>query len=124
MSDGGPRYHEISPTGLVARYVRCIWRLTGRGDGVRTEPIVPDGCGEIVLHAGDPFVQRNANGSLTEQPHAVVVAQLSRAMEIGPTGRIDVWGIRFHPWASSSFLGVPAHELCDRAYGLDDIHQS
>lgn len=116
-------YREVDPPPALARFARCIWRLRGISDGA-VEPIIPDGCAELVINVGDPFVRYSATGSRELQPARLVAGQITRALTVQPSGRIDVWGIRFHPWCANAFLDVPAMELRDQVVALGDASAS
>jgi AraC-like DNA-binding protein len=123
MSEHHVQYREITPPPALAPFVRCIWRLHGNGNGATSgaEPIIPDGCAEIVVNVGDPFIRHTADGSWHRQPLRLVAGQITRALTLEPSGRIDIWGIRFHPWCAAIFLGASASELRDRLFSLDEV---
>jgi AraC-like DNA-binding protein len=123
MTDPEFHYREIDPSPALAPFVRCIWRLRGVSDGA-AEPIIPDGCAEIVINVGDPFIRYSANGSSQVQPARLVAGQIMRALTVQPSGRIDVWGVRFHPWCARAFLDLPAVELRDQVVALGDASAS
>lgn len=87
---------------------------------VPPEPIIPDGCAELVLNFGDAFVRHTADGS-HHQPLRLVAGQITQAVTIQPSGRIDLWGVRFHPWSAAPFLGFSGAEMRHRLVSLDDI---
>jgi AraC-like DNA-binding protein len=124
MSEHALQYREISPPGILADFVRCVWRLHGVPTGGSAEPIIPDGCAEIVVNVGDPFIRHTSGGASHRQPARLVAGQITRALTLEPSGRIDIWGIRFHPWCAASFLGVSASELRDHVLSLDDVAPS
>src|SRR5436190_8190522 len=128
MSEDALQYREICPPGVLADFVRCIWRLYGDpGEataGGSPEPIIPDGCAEIVINVGDPFIRHAAGEPAERQPLRLIAGQITRALTREPSGRIDLWGIRFHPWCAASFLGVSATELRDRVITLDAVTPS
>lgn len=113
-------YREVEPPPALAPFVRCIWRLRGVSDGA-AEPIIPDGCAEIVVNVGDPFVRHTSANTSHVQAQRLVAGQLTRAITLEATGRIDIWGIRLHTWCASTFTNVPAIELRDRDVSLGDI---
>ena len=116
------RYHELAPPAHLQPYVRCVWRLTGPGSAVSSpEPIIPDGCVELVINLADPFIRNVPGAASHEQPRRLVAGQLSRAITIQPSGRIDLWGVRFHPWSAAAFLGVSGAELRDQLFALDEV---
>src|SRR5262245_50977110 len=114
-------YREILPPPSLRLHVRCIWRLYGpRPEFVSAEPIIPDGCVELVLNLGDRFVRHVADERPHRQPARLVAGQITRAVHIEPSGRVDLWGIRFHPWSAAAFLGVSGEELRDRFLSVDE----
>lgn len=114
-------YRELDPPPALRPFVRCLWRLRGpRPAGGAPEPVVPDGRVELVLNVGDPFIRHTSDGCAHQQPMRLVAGQITRAATLEPSGRVDLWGIRFHPWSASRFLGVSGAELRDRFFSLDE----
>jgi AraC-like DNA-binding protein len=115
------RYSEHLPPAPLASYVRCIWTLSGDPDPADGgEPVLPDGCVEIVLNFGDRFRRHLESGGVERQPRALIAGQLTRSIAIEPEGRIDLLGIRFHPWGAAPFLRVAGAELRDQMFALSD----
>jgi AraC-like DNA-binding protein len=113
MSDAPLVYHEFAAPSALRPYVRCLWHMTGRPAlDTAPEPIIPDGCAELVLNLGDPFV-RHAQGESHHQPLRLVAGQISRAITIQPSGVVQLWGIRFHPWGAAPFFGSSGAEMRD-----------
>src|SRR5688500_4781287 len=125
VTDGDFQYQEIDPPAELAGHVRCLWRLSGAASaGAPPEPIVPDGCVELVLNLADPFIRHPGNAAAHAQPLRLVTGQLTRAITIAPSGRIDLWGIRCHPWAAPAFLNVAGTDLRDRMAPLGDASRA
>jgi AraC-like DNA-binding protein len=120
------REHVLPPS--LAPYVRCIWTLRGAPDASGGgDPVIPDGCVEIVLNFGDVFRRHLEGGGTERQPRALIAGQLTRSIAIEPEGTIDLVGIRFQPWGAAPFLRVPAAMLRDRMFELseaDDLGRS
>jgi AraC-like DNA-binding protein len=115
------RYAEHAPPASLAPYVRCFWTLSGDPDpSDGGDPVLPDGCVEIVLNFGDRFRRHLDGGGVERQPRALIAGQLTRSVAIEPEGRIDLLGIRFHPWGAAPFLRVTAGELRDQMLALSD----
>ena len=71
MTPGSPRrradavsppiveYREILPPLELRSVVKCFWTLRGPAqvELEAAEPILPDGCVELVLNFADPFVR-------------------------------------------------------------------
>ena len=121
MSNDTLHYNEVAPPPALTPYVRCIWRMRGAPDvAAPAEPIIPDGCAELVLNLGDAFVRHSLGGS-HHQPLRLVAGQITRAVTVRPSGVIDLWGVRFHPWGAAPFLGFSGAELQDCLTSLDDV---
>lgn len=116
------KYAEHGVSAVASRFVQCIWSLEGDGldPAAGADPILPDGCVELLLDTGDP-VDRHTLDAVERQPQRQVAGQLTTAVRIKPTGRLGVIGIRLHPWAAGVFLRVPMHELRDRMLPADDL---
>src|SRR4051794_32068608 len=109
---------------VLASRVRCLWRMLGTTtDASAPEPIIPDGCSEIVLNFGDAFIRYTSAGS-HRQPRTLVAGQITRAIRIQPSGRVDIWGIRFQPWAAAPLLGFSGVEMRDCLTAIDDVAPS
>jgi AraC-like DNA-binding protein len=113
-------YCERPPSPMLAPFVRCLWMLRGPAGTVPAQPVVPDGCVELVLHRGDPFRQvTDALGTAVPQPRALLVGATTTPVVIAPTGVVDVIGVRLHPWSGEAFLGVPIDALRGALVPLD-----
>lgn len=89
-------------------------------DGTPPEPIIPDGCPEIVLNFGDAFV-RDTNAGSHRQPRSLVAGQITRAITLQPSGHVDVWGIRLQPWAAAPLLGFSGAEMRECLTSIDEV---
>ena len=114
-------YAEFNPPPQLRAFVRCVWRLTApRADHqLPAEPIIPDGCVEMVVNCGDVMHRFHANGIIEHQPRRLLAGQLTHALAVAPSGRTDLWGIRFHPWSAAAFLGVGGSELREQMLSMD-----
>jgi AraC-like DNA-binding protein len=115
-------YDEYVPTPPLAPFVRCLWTLrAGAGAAGEAQPIVPDGCVELIFHVGDSFRRRVRDGSWAVQPRSILVGAVTDPTIVEPTGEADVIGIRLHPWSARAFLGLPLNELGNDLLSLEDI---
>jgi AraC-like DNA-binding protein len=103
--------------------VRCVWTLDGHADdfGDAIQPVLPDGCAELVVHLGDAFERVHSGGTVERQPAALVAGQLTSQLSLRATGRIGVVGIRFHPDGAAALLRTPQHELAGQTIGIDQV---
>jgi AraC-like DNA-binding protein len=118
-------YHEFPPPAPLADVVRCVWTLAGPAAATpEPQPVVPDGCAEIVLNLADQFRRFGRDGTWETQPRSMVVGQITEAVVIAPTGVVDIVGIRLQPWGALSVLPIPAVELRDVLVPLDSLARS
>jgi AraC-like DNA-binding protein len=80
-----------------------------RDEFAAAEPIVPDGCVELVLNLGDPFVHRAERDAV--QPRALLVGQMTRPVVTMPSGRVDLIGVRFRTARAGMVLGTAMSAL-------------
>jgi AraC-like DNA-binding protein len=118
----GVEYFESVPRAELRPFVRVVWSLRGPADpSGGLDRIVPDGCPEIVVNRADPFRRATADGRSHEQARVLLVGQLRRAIEIAPTGAVDLVGVRFEPGGLFALLGMPMHELADVDVALRSV---
>lgn len=116
-------YLESKPAPALAAYVKCFWALeyerSGLGD--EPEPVIPDGCVEIVYNLSARFRQYADDGSFKTQPQALVAGQMDRRVVIGPSGNVRLFGIRFWPAGAFPFFDFSMSELSGRIEPLDAV---
>jgi AraC-like DNA-binding protein len=97
----------------LAAAVKAVWFARGtKAEFDVPEPIVPDGCVELVLNLAERFRQVDAGHAL--QPRDLLVGQMTRPMIAAPTGEVDLIGIRFWPGRAGAVLRTPMWELRDQ----------
>ena len=116
--------HHAPPS--LDAFVECIWFLTDAVDDAGGElgaaqPILPDGCVELIFHFQDRFHAVGRRGVLHRQPASFVVGMLTTPLVVGAAGRVDTMAVRFRPGGAYPFLGLPLAELTDRFVDLDDL---
>ncbi len=115
------RYAEHAPGPALAAVVRCIWVCEDATPAMTPQPIVGDGCPELLVHFGAPMLERGDDGRESLQPRALVAGQLTRALWLRPSGAVGVLGVRFHPWSAHRVIRKPLCELTDRRVALDTL---
>jgi AraC-like DNA-binding protein len=117
------RYAEFAPSPALARYVKCFWTLSGdrTSPAQPPEPILPDGCIELVLNFADRFKRTHADGRTEIQLPRFVVGQMEESVLIQPTGTTDLLGIRFRTGGAFPALRVPLEEITGSILPLGQI---
>src|SRR5688572_19885504 len=94
----------------LAHWVKTIWSAQGtRAEFAAPEPIVPDGCLEIVLNLADPFADHRGL-----QPLDLIAGQMTGPVTAVATGDVDLIGVRFWPGRAGAALRLPMWQLRDR----------
>jgi AraC-like DNA-binding protein len=114
-------YLEAKPSPRLAGYIKCFWSIRSDVGSVGPEPVLPDGCPEIVFNLADRFRRIHPDGSHETQAAAIVSGQLRSSISIMPTGRVELFGVRFHPSGAFPLLRTRMHELTDRVEALDSL---
>ncbi len=115
------KYQESSPSALFADRIKCFWQLENADDDDDSpEPVLPDGCPELVFNFADPFRRFHSSGEIELQPRTIVAGQMRRNIAIGPGGTVELFGIRFHPLGIGALVRVPMASLTDRVIDAAD----
>lgn len=101
-----------TPPASLADSIKAIWCARGTKEEFDApEPIVPDGCVEIIFNLGDRFINADT-GEL--QPRDLLAGQMTRPVIALPTGVVDLIGVRFRPSRAGAALRLPMWELQDQ----------
>ncbi len=115
-------YREWAPPRDLAHMIQCVWALWGDDGGAGdAQPIIPDGCPEVILNLSDPFIRSCADEGEIVQPTAMFVGQITRPWVIRPSGAIRLVGIRLLPWGGASLLRTPMSDFTDEEIGTSDL---
>ena len=107
------------PPAELADSVKVIWCARGnKQDFDAPEPIVPDGCVEIVFNLGDRFINADTG---EQQPRDLLAGQMTRPVVAVPTGEVDLIGIRFRTGRAGAALRVPMWELQDQLIAASSV---
>jgi AraC-like DNA-binding protein len=110
-------YHPPPPA--LAPAIRTIWTASGTREEFATpEPIVPDGCVELIFNLGDPFVDA---GTGLEQPRDLLAGQMTGPVVALPTGRVDLLGVRFRPGRAGAALRTAMWRLQDQLIAASGV---
>lgn len=108
-----PRYEEFAPRPDLAAHVRCVWLFEG-GAEAEDQRIAPDGCAELIVHLGRPYLERMPAGQAIRQAPVVFAGQLTRPLHLRADGPAAVIGVRFHPAGAWGYLGEAASRHTNR----------
>ena len=104
------QFSHHQPPPALAEWVKGIWCAQGtREEFAAPEPIVPDGCVEIVFNLADRFADRRG-----PQPLDLIAGQMTGPVTAVATGDVDLVGVRFRPGRAGAALRTPMWEVRDR----------
>jgi len=105
-------YQTFEPSQDLTSLIKCYWTLESPKEQTHEkQTIVPDGCMEMIFHYGDLFRQYTENKISIIQPRCFVIGQLTRPLEIQPTGETGIFSVRFHPNGFLPFSTIPIKEM-------------
>ncbi len=115
-------YLEATPSRFLAEFVKCFWTLEYENtQPADPEPVIPDGCVEIIFNLSDRFRRFHKNGDIETQASCLIAGQMHTNVLIGPLGNVDLFGIRFHPAGAFRFMRFDMKELSDRIDPLESV---
>lgn len=115
-------YRESYPSPSLQFFIDRYWSVEYDGSSdAPVEPVLPDGCPEIVFNLADRFQRIPSFGDVEMQTSAIVSGQIRKRILIRPTGRVSLFGIRFRPHAAAGFLGVGMSSLTDHVVPLESV---
>jgi AraC-like DNA-binding protein len=115
-------YKTFEPGHDLKALIKCYWTLESpKEETPEKQTIVPDGCMEMIFHCGDLYRQYTENGISIIQPKGFVIGQLTRPLEIEPTGETRIFSVRFHPDGFLPFATVPIKEMENTAVSLEKL---
>jgi len=114
------RYRELAPSPDLSGIVNCYWVIEDEAGSLEAaEPVLPDGCMEMVFHVEGRFRSNLDPGR--RQPGALVVGQLTRPFQLSASGHVHTFGVRFSPGGPGALLPMPLNLLTDREEALDGL---
>lgn len=115
-------YHEVPPAPILRRFIECYWFLrSGGATDLEPQPILPDGCMELVFNLGVPFRRCHPDGRSEEQPSRILVGQMDHHVTVRATGPVDVVGVRFQPSGAHPLFRFSMADLTNQLVPLEDV---
>lgn len=115
-------YQTFEPSNDLTTLIKCYWTLESETEETpEKQTIIPDGCMEMIFHYGDLYRQYTENGNSLIQPKCFVIGQLTRPLEIEPTGKTGIFSVRFHPNGFLPFTTIPIKEMENTAVSLEKL---
>lgn len=114
-------YRERLPHVRLRPFVRVCWALSGSGAEMAPQPVLPDGCTELIVHRARPFWRHHAEAAAERQAAHLFVGQMLAPVVIAPDGDADIVAIRFEPFGAHALIGTPQCEIADQILDADAL---
>jgi len=115
-------YCIFSPPPALVPFVKYFWLLEAPAtDHLQKQVITPDGCMEMIIHWGDPYLQFDEDGNHFVQPRSFVFGQIASPLVIAASGISGVVAARFLPCGFSAFSSMPVNKMNNRAVPLEEL---
>lgn len=99
-------YQLYLPDDTLSRYVKCYWSLANEAANASRERIFPDGCIELIFNTGDLMRKYDSETTFHIQPRSFIHGQITKFLEIEPTGETKIFSARFHPGGLQRFVNL------------------
>ena len=112
-------YLQFDPHPALADFIDAYWTVTGNPNGIQSQKILPDGCVDIILNAGEDLPGDEEAISLLHSKSYLVGTMTSfQYSTILPGTRL--YGIRFKPAGFAAFYQFSSlHQVTDRCIEFD-----
>lgn len=115
-------YHVYTPSPELQPFLKCFWSLEDEKKEEHVKQrVLPDGCMEMIFHYGDLYQQYFEDGSSLLQPRSFLFGQITKYIEIAPTGSSGIISARFLPQGISPFINIPVTSLENKAVAIAEI---
>jgi len=116
------KYQVYTPSPALQPFVKCFWSLDDKAQQEAViQKVLPDGCMEMIFHYGDLYQQFFDDGSSIIQPRSFVFGQITKYIEIAPTGISGIIAARFLPQGISPLLDIPLTSIENKAVPVKDL---
>lgn len=96
-------YQTTPPTAALSPFVECYWQWEAEALAEGEDLVFPDATPECLIHLGDPPEARRPGEAWHRQAQGFVICAVHAPLQLRPTGRMSVFGIRFRPWGLRRF---------------------
>lgn len=116
------KYQEFPPSMHLADKIRCYWILEQKyfPTNLVPEPILPDGCPEIIFNLASPCY-RCYPDKVELQPQTMIIGQMKHYVLIQPAKSLEIFGVRFHPTGFYDFIKQPLCDLTEKIADADSV---
>ncbi|PWJ57386.1 helix-turn-helix protein [Dyadobacter jejuensis] len=117
-------YQTFQPHSDLESLVSCYWTLDVPAQPApQRQRIIPDGCIEMAFILGDDIKRYTSQDAYLLQPRAMVLGQTIKPFYIEPTGYVNTFAIRFHPYGFANLVPMPIKNLANKETPLSELFE-
>jgi len=122
MEIGSP-YRQYRPCAALADAIECYWVWRGEGLPGRVERLIPGGRVELIFNLGDTvqWLMSGLEETGLGLSKAHIMGQRDRLFFCRPSGRMQLFGVRFRPGCFAAFSPIPQHLLLNRLLPASEV---
>ncbi|MFK7923494.1 MAG: DUF6597 domain-containing transcriptional factor [Bacteroidia bacterium] len=117
-------YHEFPPPVYLSHHIESYWQLSYAPDeqANQAEWLLPD-CTFNIIFAAEPFWVKTALKKqwTRVEKGAMFFGQISSSINLLAQKPLNIFGVRFKPFAFANIIKSPIHLLNDQFVGLDEL---
>lgn len=117
-------YQLYFPNPDLSPYVKCYWSLANEPENASRERIFPDGCIELIFNSGDLMRKYDSATASHIQPRSFIHGQITKFIEVEPTGETKIFSVRFQPGGLQRFIDFDVDELTGKTMSVEEIWKS
>jgi len=116
-------YRQYRPCAALAGSIECYWTWRGEVLSGRVERLIPGGRVELIFNLGDEveWLMDSQDGLGSGLSGVHIMGQRDRLFFCRPSGRLQLFGVRFKPGGFAAFSPIPLHLLLNRLLPASDL---
>lgn len=115
-------YQTFKPHPDLQGFIKCYWILQVPAEpNPQKQKAIADGYIEMIFHLADDVRTYTEDKGYTIQPRAMILSHPVKPFFFEPTGTVDTFSVRFHPYGFSNLIDLPLKEITDKVLPLEEL---
>lgn len=117
-------FSEVLPDDIFSHHVESYWHINNINDKIddSLELLLPTGTFNIIFFDQACFIKTKHNNNWKKQsPGTVFLGQRSTLINIKSDSELNLWGVRFKPFAFANIINAPLFLLNDEVHPMNSI---
>lgn len=118
------KYKEVLPDDIFTHHIECYWSMEALFvNAFSSIDLLLPTCTFNIMFVDEPcFIKLKTDSDwIYQSPGAVFLGQRNSCIHLRSNKPLNIYGIRFKPFAFANILGIPAYTLNDELVNLDSI---